>query len=265
MEPPRRPTNYPSDLTESQWSLIEAVIPRYGAGPRAPKYNRHDMFNAMRYRSKTGCQWRQLPSDFPPWSSVVKRFYEWNVCGAIERANDLLRETVRVAEGREAGPSLGISDSQSVKTTSTTAEKDRGYDANKKIKGRKRHIMVDILGLLIALHITPADVQDRDAFAPVLAQAKRKSSRLQKVLVDGAYRGDAIDEAATTHGVTVDVVVRSDDRPGFVPIPKRWVVERSFAWANSSRVLSKDYERTIASAEGWFYMHSIGQMAQRFV
>lgn len=219
----------------------------------------------MRYRSKTGCQWRMLPKDFPKWESVASHYYDWNKRGVFKRTNDALREIIRAAEGREVEPSLGIVDSQSVKTTASSPVENRGFDAAKKVKGRKRHILVDILGLLIALHITPADVQDRDAIEVVLTKAQSQSTRLEKVLVDSVYRGPQVELAAARTGIKIEVVSRSNDRPGFSPIPKRWVVERSFGWANHSRVLSKDYERTIASAEGWFYFHSVCLMAQRFV
>lgn len=265
MEPPRRPTNYPSDVTDSQWLLLDPLIPPHGIGPRTPVYNRRDLLNAMLFRARTGCQWRSLPSDFPPWSSVKNHFYAWRDAKGFERVNDVLREKTRVAEGREPEPSLGVLDSQSAKTTSSVPSKTRGFDAGKKIKGRKRHIVVDVLGLVIAVAVTPADIQDRDAAPTVLAIARSKSHRLEKVLVDSAYNGPVIAKAERDLRLKIEQVLRSDDRPGFHPIPKRWVVERTFGWFNHARLFAKDHERTIASAESWFLLHSAAIMVQRWV
>lgn len=263
MEPPRRPTNYPSDLTESQWKLIEALVPKIGIGPMTPKYNRHDVVNAIMYRLRTGCPWRSLPSDFPEWSTVAKYFGAWNKAGIWDHILDQLRESIRRLEGRDGEPSLAIVDSQSAKTTAGTPSRTRGFDAGKKVKGRKRHIAVDVLGLLLAVSVTSASVQDRDATAVLFSRARSKSARLVKVLADSAYTGEAVALAASASRVDVEIVKRSDDRPGFVPIPKRWVVERTFGWFNFDRVLAKDYEHTTASAEGWVKLAGIYQMVQR--
>ena len=265
MEPDRRPTNYPSDLTESQWKLIERLVPKIGIGPMTPKYNRHDVVNAIMYRLRTGCPWRSLPRDFPEWSTVAKYYGVWNKAGVWDRILDQLRESIRRLEGRESEPSLAIVDSPSAKTTAGTPSKTRGFDAGKKVKGRKRHIAVDILGLLLAVSVTAASVQDRDATMELFARARAKSTRLVKVLVDSAYTGEVVAHAATASRVDVEIVKRSDDRPGFVPIPMRWVVERTFGWYNFDRVLAKDYEHTVESAEGWVKLACIYQMVQRWV
>ena len=251
---------YPSDLSDAQWAKLKEYIPSPKEGPQESKYERREVVNAMLYQKRTGCQWRFLPHDFPPWSLVKNYYYQWRGDGTFERALDALRSRIRIESGREEDPSLGIIDSQSVKTTEVGGPS--GFDAGKKVKGRKRHLLVDILGLLVVVIVTVANVQDRDGLPSVLREAKATSSRLVNVLVDGAYNGKVVEQASVDTGVKVTMVKRPDIK-GFAVVPKRWIVERSFGWLNRERRLSKDYERTFASSETWIRLSFIHQIVRR--
>jgi transposase len=254
---------YASDLSDEEFALIEPVLPAPKPRGRKPTDAR-TILNALFYMIRCGCPWRYLPKDFPPFTTVQNRFYAWRDSGLWDQVVAVLVPEVREAMGREAAPSVIIVDSQSVKTTE--AGGPSGYDAGKKVKGRKRHIAVDTLGLPIECQITPGDVQDRDALPPLLKAVHQKSPWVKLAFVDGGYSGDETQRAAfEASRIKVSVVKRSDRAvKGFVVLPKRWIVERTLGWLNRSRRLAKDFEALIESSHAWV-MLAIGFLLLRRV
>ncbi len=190
-----------------------------------------------------------MPSDFPPWPRVYAFFARWRDAGLVAELHDRLRDAVRVAEGRDQEPTAAIVDSQSVKADATVALTSRGFDAGKKVNGRKRHLLTDTLGLLLNVLVTPASTTDRDTARILLPTARGRFGRLARVWADGGYTGHVVDWSATQLGVVLDIVRRGDDTRGFEVLPRRWFVERSFAWCLRSRRLVRDYERRIDASE----------------
>jgi transposase len=253
---------YASDVSDAEWAQIEALLPAPKRLGRPRTTQMRQVVNAMLYLLTTGCQWRLLPKEFPPFSTVQRFFYRWRDAGLWQTINHFLVMRTREATGREASPTAGVLDSQSVKTTEAAGP--RGYDAGKKIKGRKRHVLTDTNGLLVAAVVHQADIQDRDGAPLVLASARYLYPWLRHVFADGGYSGAKLDTALEKIGRwRIEIIKRSDAASGFVVLPRRWVVERTFAWLNRNRRLAKDFEATLESALAWLFLASVKLLMRR--
>jgi transposase len=220
-----------------------------GKGGRPEKHCRRDIVDAIFYLLDNGNKWRALPADFPPWRTVYNYLAAWEAAGVTQDVLDGLRDRVRLAAGRAAAPSAGVVDSASVKAAETVAKDSRGFDAGKKINGRKRHIVVDTLGLLLVVLVTAASVQDRDAARPLLPRVRGSFKRIQLVFADAGYAGKLVDWAREQLRLKLQIVKRTDKAKGFYVLPRRWVVERTLAWIVGHRRCARDYERLPAHHE----------------
>jgi transposase len=243
---------YSSDLTDAEFTLVAPRLPPASRLGRPRTTDLRAVLDAIFYLLRTGCQWAMLPKGFPPKSTVFGYFRRWWRDGTLLALYYGLLFLARQAAGRDPQPTAGIVDSQSVKTTESGGP--RGYDAGKKINGRKRHVLVDTLGLLLRALVHPASVQDRDGLAPLLVRIRRRFPWLALLFADGGYQGEVAASAARDERLALAIVKRSDHAAGFVVLSRRWVVERSFAWFGRNRRIAKDVETLIASSTAMLYL-----------
>jgi transposase len=259
----RRARAYPSDLTDAQWQVIAPHLPEYVPGRRGrPRvWPLRRIVEAILYLDRTGCAWRYLPCDFPPWQTVYGYFAAWRDDGTLARLHDALRARVRAAAGRNSEPTAAVIDSQSVRAADTVPKTSRGWDNAKKVNGRKRHIAVDTTGLLLAVVITAASVQDRDGARPLLWNLHRACRRVRLVWADAGYAGKLAAWAAAMK-MTIEIAAKRD-RHVFEVLPRRWVAERTFAWISKHRRTVRDYEQLAGSHEAMIMRAMIALMTRR--
>lgn len=266
---------YPTEVSDQEWAILAPLLPPAKPGGRPRSVKLRAILNGIFHVLRSGCQWRLLPRDYGPWSTVYAYFRRWRLAGIWERIHTSLRERVRREAGRQPTPSACIIDSQSVKTTERGGP--HGYDGAKKLSGRKRHLLVDTLGLVQGVRVHPADVQDRAGARQLLPALRACLPRLELIWADSAYGGPLQTWIWETLGWRVQIVARPGGRgqwlradqepptrlPGFQPQPRRWVVERTFAWIGRNRRMSKDYEFLTATSEAWVYLSMVRLMLKR--
>lgn len=258
---------YPSSLTDAQWQVLAPLLPAPGntggKGGRNEKHDRRRVLDAIFYLVRGGIAWAALPREFPPYQTVYGFFRRWAKAGLWQQIHDTLRDLLRVQAGRNAQPTAAVIDSASVRGADTVPATSRGYDSGKKVNGRKRHIAVDTNGLLLAVLVTIAGIQDRDGGLRLLALLRERFSTITHVWADGGYAGRLVTFAHQVLAFGVEVVKRTDDLAGFQVLPRRWVVERTFAWISKHRRCVRDYETLPVHHEAMVYIAMIATMTRR--
>ena len=264
---PERVRWYPSDMTDAEWAVVRPLLPvpawLRGRGGQPEAYCHRAMLDVVRYLVDKGIKWRAMPADFPPWYRVYAFFRRWRDRALVKEFPDRLRATVREELGRDAEPAAGVIDSQSVKADAVVGLDSCGFDGGKLVNGRKRHVVVDTLGLLLGVVVTAADTGDRAAARVLLRQVADAHRRLALVWADAGYTGSLVERCLAALALVVSIVRRSDDQKGFVVLPKRWIVERFFAHLMQSRRLVRDFERRTTSAEAMVYWSMTLLMSRR--
>lgn len=265
MTTPRRP--YRTDLSDARWALIEPTLTAWraaqgGLGIRKPVHELREIVNAILYVNRTGIAWEYLPHDFPPYKTVHAYFTRWAADGTTETIHDLLRGKVRQAAGRDPEPTAAIVDSQGVKTSSNVPETSQGTDPGKKIKGRKRHLATDVLGLLLVVIVTAANISDTAAGRDIIDHLADTHRHISTVWVDAGYQKSAVARGAA-HGINVQVVSKIPGQKGFQPLPKRWAIERTNGWIMLHRRLVRDYETSPEHSRAHIHWAMIDNMSRR--
>ncbi|MBP0458987.1 IS5 family transposase [Streptomyces bomunensis] len=262
-----RQPRYPTDVTDAEWAVLRPLLPvpgwMRGRGGRPEAYCHRAILDAIRYLVDNGIKWRAMPADFPPWDRVYAFFRRWRDHGLVTEFHDRLRGRLREREGRDTEPTAGVIDSQSVKADAVVGSDSRGFDGGKLINGRKRHLVVDTLGLLLGVMVTAADIGDRTAAKVLLGQVADAHHQLELVWADGGYTGSLVEHCLATLALVLSIVKRSDNQKGFVVLPKRWIVERTNAWLMRTRRLARDYECRTTSAEAMVYWSMTMVMTRR--
>lgn len=258
----REGLRYTSDMTDAEWAQIVRRLPRRHRLGRPRKVALRSVVEAIFFILSTGCQWRALPKEFPPYSTVQGYFYAWRDSGRWQHIVEALVERARLQLGRKRTPTAAIIDSQSAPTTEAGGA--RGFDAGKRVKGRKRHIVTDTNGLLLAVHVHPANVQDCHGAVPLLKQLRSRFPKLRHVFADRVYRGKQLLNALSNSGAwTIEIVERTAGVKGFQLLPRRWVVERTFAWCGRCRRLAKDFEGSAATEAAWLLVAHMRLLTRR--
>ena len=261
MNTPHKP--YPSDVSDEEWAFAAPYLTLITESSHQRRHDLRHVFNALRWLIKTGAHWRFMPHDFPPWPAVYQQARRWVAAGCFEAMAHDLREIVRFADGRSPSPSAVVIDGRTIQSTPESGAR-AGYDGHKKRKGTKTHIAVDTLGHLLALRTTPANESERDQIATLAADVQEATGQtVTLAYVDQGYTGDQTAADAASHGITLEVVKHTEAKKGFVLLPRRWVVERTFAWMARFRRLARDYERTAETLAGWHWLAFVTLMLKR--